>query len=135
MMQRYTISQSINYIFHEIRLPNRERTRLINDGLTSIEALVNMYGHNIKSFRTYLEGLNKTFASSSTAANRVYYTPIIITKLIGVLFYFSHCVETLHKMPDVLSIDNDIIVENYEHWKSFSKVVDPDEDADEITIP
>ena len=48
--QHYTNSQSINYIFHEIRLPNRERTRLINDGLTSIETLVNMYGHNIKSF-------------------------------------------------------------------------------------
>ena len=38
-------------------------------------------------------------------------------------------------MPDVLSVDNDLIIENYEHQKSFSKEVDSEEDTDEITIP
>jgi len=133
--ERFTNTQSINYIFHEIGLSNPERVRLINDGMTSVQALVNMYGHNIKHFCTYLEGLNKTFASANQVANRVYYTPIIISKLMGVLFYFSHCVETLHKMPDVLSFDNAFIVENYEHWKSFSKEVDTDQDTEDITVP
>ena len=135
LSERYTHAQSINFIFHEIGLTNPERVRLINDGMISVQALVNMYGHNIKDFRTYLEGLNKTFASASVAANRVYYTPVIISKLMGVLFYFSHCVETLHRMPDVLSVDNAFIIENYEHWKSFPKEVDTDEDSEDIIIP
>ena len=133
--ERYTNAQSIAYIFHQIGLRNPERVRLINDGLTSVQALVNMYQHNVKGFRTYLEGLNKTFATASTVANRVYYTPVIISKLMGVLFYFGHCVETLHVMPDVLSVDDAFIIENYEHWKSLSKELDTDDDTEDITIP
>jgi hypothetical protein len=52
--QRYVAEMGIIHLFEEMELPGPERTRLITDGLTTIQDLVNQYGYDIKSFKDYI---------------------------------------------------------------------------------
>ena len=132
---RYSHEMGIVHIFEEINLGGAERNRFFNDGLNSVGALVETYGYDVKSFKVYLESLNKTFATAGAIADRVYFTPPIIMKLCGALFYFNHCVYTLHAIPDVMEADGDFLLENYEHYSAITKEKDDDEDDSEVRIP
>ena len=134
LKEKYSHAQGLLSIFEEIGLDPPERTRLISDGLVTIEDMVNQYGYDIKSFYRYLENLNKTFATAANPADRVYYNPPAISMLCGALFYFNHCVHTLHALPDVSEATGQFLQENYDHYKSMVKE-SKDDDDDDIDIP
>ena len=132
---RYSDDMSIIFIFEELNLGNSERTRLINDGITSISAMVEQYGYDIKSFQNYLQNLNKIFATAPNLADRVYLSPPVIMQLCGALFYFNHCVNSLHIIPDIMSADGTFLSENYDHFKVLTNEIIEDEEEEEIEIP
>ena len=132
---RYTDDMGIVFFFEELNLGNAERDRLWNDGIQSVGELVDQYGYDIKSFQTYLQNLNKTFATAANPADRVYLSPPVIKQLCGALFYFNHCVNTLHIIPDILVTDGTFLMENYEQFQMLSGENDDDEEDDNIDIP
>jgi hypothetical protein len=93
---RYSNDMSIHHVFEELNLNNSERACLLNVGLTPVQDLVDQHGYDIKAFITYLQTLNKTFATATAVATRVYFSPPIIAQFAGLLFYFNHCINTLH---------------------------------------
>ena len=108
MAQSLTITQKYsNAIFFtdlldEIGLDGTQRAKLVNDGFTTMETLVNHYKvSGPKEFEKYLRDLNRTFATASTQALRVYYNPGIMNRLVGCLNYLRHAVHSLHKIPDM----------------------------------
>ena len=111
--KRYTDPLVMVFIFEELDLGIPERDRFVNDGLSSVNAMVDQYGYDVKSLQTYLQNLNKTFATAHTVADRVYFSPPNIMKLSGALFYFNHCINTLHSVPDVMEASEDHLMENY----------------------
>ena len=52
-----------------------------------------------KGFENHLTSLNKKFASSITATLRVYFTPIHVSRLVVVVHYYNHAVNSLHLHP------------------------------------
>ena len=133
--ERYEHAMGLIHIFETIGLGNSQRVRLIDDGLSTIQDLIHQYGYDIKSFSSYLQNLNKTFATSA-AATRVYYSPPEISQLCGGLFYFNHCVNSLHIVPDVLQVDSDFLQDNYDHYKQLIADQDnDDDDAEDIDLP
>ena len=115
---RYSHEQGIFYIFGVIGLQNAERARLFNDGLASVADLVDHYGYDTKLFYTYLLNLNKTYAMAQNPADRVRITPPAIKRLVGLLYHYTHCVLTLHAIPDVLEIDENALMDSYDLYKS-----------------
>ena len=132
--ERYSDSQGLVYIFEQMNLGNNERDRIFNDSLTTISEIVDQYNYDIKSFMQYLQNLNKTFASAG-AANRIYFSPPAISQLCGCLFYYNHCVNTLHIIPDVMEVDIESLQSNYSHYKELNSTEDDDSDAEDVEIP
>ena len=132
---QYSANMGIVFLFEELNLGNAERDRLWNDGIQAVGDMVDQYGYDIKSFQTYLQNLNKTFATAANPADRVYLSPQVIMQLCGALFYFNHCVNTLYIIPDVTSADGTFLMENYDHFKTLSGESKDDEDDDDIDIP
>ena len=135
LMERYEDPNSLVFIFDQIGLGNNERARITNDGLDTLEKIVNHYGYDVKGFKTYLINLNKTFEAAA-ATNRVYYSPKHITELCGCLFYFNHALNTLHAIVDVTQMDSDFFRENYVHYTRLTKEAeDEDSDQEEVDVP
>lgn len=135
LMERYENDMGLIYVFEEIGLGNNERVRIINDGLNSIQEIVNQYGYDVKSFKTYLQNLNKTFANA-TGVNKVYYSPKTISELCGCLFYFNHCLNTLHIIPDVMQVDAVFLKDNDIHGNRLIKEAnDEDSDHEDVDLP
>ena len=132
--ERYSDSQGLVYIFEQMNLGNNERDRIFDDSLTTISEIVDQYNYDIKSFMQYLQNLNKTFASAG-AANRIYFSPPVISQLCGCLFYYNHCVNTLHIIPDVMEVDIEFLQSNYSHYKELNSTEDDDSDAEDVEIP
>ena len=100
--QRYADVEQWEALLERIGLNLRHRTRLVSDGFTSLNVLVQHYKiAGPKAFETYLKDLNKTFATANTNAIRVYYNPMIIKRLCGILYYFRTIVLGMHMICDI----------------------------------
>ena len=67
LTERYEDKQGLFFIFDEMNLPDPERRRIVNNGITSIDALAEQFCYNVEGFESHLLQLNKTFATSTDA--------------------------------------------------------------------
>ena len=139
IQERFEDEPSFDQFLTVIGLTDRQRQRIIQDGFHTMRSLVEHYKvPGPKQFETYLKDLNKTFATASTVALRIYFSPGVINRLVGCLNYFRHLVYTFHSIADLDSIDMDtanifadLWIENESGWRKSS---DGKEDED-IEIP
>ena len=106
---------------------------LRNDGFDSMIAIIDLHSNDVEGFKKYLMNLNKTFASSTNAQLRVYFSPVNISRLVGVVYYFNHSINTFHRLPDLLLIDEDISTASSLHYRQSS--IEKDDDDVQIDIP
>lgn len=129
---RYRSAARFTGFLTRIGCGRNERQRLSNDSFTTMESLVKSYAYKTSGFKSYLSTLNKTLAN---ADNPVFFTPIIISRLLGTLYYFDQSANTFHQIPDIDYIDStkaDELAESYSH----TTLDDSDEDDDNtIKIP
>ena len=113
-----------------------QRVKLVNDGFTTTDTLVNHYKvSGPKEFEKYLRDLNRTFATASTQALRVYYNPGIMNRLVGCLNYFRHAVHSLHKIPDMDLVTLNFSIELGQIYTDHQIKFDDNEDETEIPLP
>lgn len=135
IVERFTSEDDFRNMMAEIGVGNNEIERIVRDGFTSMERLVIQYKFKFNEFEEYLKSLNKTFASSTVARTRVYFSPPILSNLVGTLFYASTCYNGLHSYIDISLIDS---VDASEYYKIYSDLRDSEslESEDlEIKIP
>ena len=130
--QLFDDENGLRLMLNTIGVNLRERNKLIADGFTSMKTIIELHANDVAGFKSYLLNLNKTFASSSTVALRVYFTPINVSRLVGVVHYFNHAVNSFHKIPDILMIDTDDAADYAAHFRTSS--AEPDDDVD-VDIP
>lgn len=87
--QKYSNAIYFTDLLDTIGLDGPQQAKLVNDGFTTMETLVNHYkASGPKEFEKYLHDINRTFATASTQALQVYYSPGITNRLVGCLNYF-----------------------------------------------
>lgn len=131
-LQLYDDENGLRLMLDSIGVDIRERNKLVDDGFGSMMSIIELHTNDTSGFKTYLLNLNKTFASSSTAGLRVYFTPINVSRLVGVVHYFNHAVNSFHTVPDILNIDGDDAAEFSAHYRA--SLSESDDDVD-VTIP
>ena len=119
--QRYSHLMGIVIMMDLAGVKQRERLHIVNDGFDSIQTLVEHYANDIKGFKSYLESLNKAFASARVATDKVYFTPPVMSKFVGAVHYFNQAVNTYHMIPDVLQLTQARIVSYSLHYKSTNE--------------
>lgn len=132
----YNNEMAFRLMMNTIGVSMRERNKIIADGFTSLATIISHHKNDVKGFETYLSTLNKTFASASTVALRVYFSPVIIARFVGVVHYFNQSVNSFHTIPDQLYFDTDDASEYASHYRDFRTRFKKNEDTDdEIKIP
>ena len=130
----YRNPMAFQIMLNTIGVPDRERARITNDGFTHMHELVAHYANDVTGFKKYLENLNKTFATADVTL-KVYFTPPVTSKLIGVMHYFNVAVNGYHKIPDINTITAIESSGFGRCYQDFIKKKDLDDDDDDLDIP
>ena len=130
---RYDNNATFISLLTRIGIPTRERNKLVNDGFTTLKLLVNQYSADISELTKYLKDLNETFGSSTTTL-RVNFTPFLISRIIGLTFYYTFCVKSLHTIPDPDLVDTDNVVNYYMFYNHEFKMMKENEDDEETSL-
>ena len=121
--ERYEDDTTFTYLSTRIQIPVREKNKLVNDGFTSLDLLVDQYSSDINEVSVYLKDLNKTFgARPTTSGQQVNYTPFIISRIVGLTFYYAFCVKALHTIPDPDLIETEHVMEYYKFYIQDDRV-------------
>ena len=110
-----------------------QRNHVSNDGFDSMKAIIDLHSNDVEGFKKCLTNPNKTFASSTNEQLRVYFSPVNTSRLVGVVNYFNHAINTFHRLPDLLLIDEDISTASLLHYRQSS--IEKDDDDVQIDIP
>ena len=109
ILERYEDPVAFSAFATAIGLNATQYNKLVQDGFNSMKDLVD---HHLvfgpKALEKYLQDVNKTFATASTVALRVYFNPILVNRLAEFLNYYMHTVHSLHTISDILDINVDI---------------------------
>jgi hypothetical protein len=130
--QLYNHEMALRIMLNAIGVAERERNRLIDDGFTSMKTIMDLHPNDVAGFQSYLKNLNKTFASSGNENLQVYFSPVNISRLVGVTHYFNHSINSFHMIPDILMVDSDDASDYATHYREFIK--EP-EDEVEVKVP
>ena len=104
---RYSEDASFELLLTRLSLGPNEINRIQNNGFRDMSLLVEHFAYDVKGFKDHLTSLNKSFASA-TAARRVYFNPIMMNRLLGILHYVDQAVHTYHTIPDIDALDADL---------------------------
>ena len=78
-----------------------ERNSFETAGFTTMEILPLQFKMNVKSFKFYVENLNKTFAAAGNANIRVSSSPIKLKRIVGVVECYDQSLCAYHTIPDI----------------------------------
>lgn len=131
-LTRYRNQNSFTLMLTRIGCGRNESERLVNDGINTMQAVVNLYTYNTKGFKTHLNFLNKSFGNN--VANPVYFTPIVITRLLGILYHFDQAVHTFHSVPEINHI-NAARADELSRFYSDSILLNDDDDDLDVKVP
>ena len=137
--ERFSDADQFTAFLMRIGLSEAQRKRLIEDDFETMEELVEHFQFSTGSeIEAYLIGINKTFGNASQADRRVYFSPVIIGRIIGAILYFCHGLYTFHTIPDISEIDLERAVElsyNYHQGRRPKNDDDSDDEDLDTSLP
>ena len=89
---------------------------------------------DVESFKEYLKSLNKTFGSAGEGL-RVYYSPVVINRLVGLLYYFNIAVQHMHVVPKLSIIQAAQATAWGRLYQDSIKTKETDIGQDDVKIP
>ena len=72
--------------------------KLQDDDFLFMNIICEEFKDDIASFEEYLKSLNKTFGSAGEGL-RIYYSPVVINRLVGLMYYFNIAVQHMYMIP------------------------------------
>ena len=101
---RYSDQNTLLCLLNRIGCDYRNKFRMLHNGFNTVQSIVDHYGDDIDGFLKQLKNDNKTWSSNQSVMMRSYYTPIVIARLVGILYYANAGINILHQIPDVHAI-------------------------------
>jgi hypothetical protein len=133
--QRYSDQNVFLCMLSRIGCDVKERFRFLHDGFNTMESLVEHFNDDIDAFKKHLTNSNKTWLNHTLTRMRSFYTPVLINKLLGVLYYYHTAVHLFHNIPDLNLIDDATAATYGRTYNQNSIEKDNDGDIDKIELP
>jgi hypothetical protein len=130
--ERYNNREAFNSVLINVGVQEPARRIVIDDGIDTISTLVDLYKEDIDRFEAYLKGINKTYA---TANPPVRISPLIIGRLIGILFIYAVSTEVLHNIPDPINITQRMSQQYGNNYRQFKSAKSSDNEDNDIKLP
>ena len=136
VINRFDGEQGLVDVLHELGVGKNERDRIVDDGFDSMRSIVNQYENDPEGMRGYLKQLNKAFGSSPDDDLRIYFSPPVMSRMIGLLHYSNVCFYSYHVIPDMNEVTIPLAMEYYKTYQGLKELVAQESDADlDITVP
>ena len=107
ILTQYSSDVSFKYLLTILGVAAKERSQFTSDRFTSMSLLVKYFAYDVRSIKSHLHALNKTFANTFTA-RMIYFNLICTNFLVGVLYYFTQAINTFHTILNIDTIDQDM---------------------------
>ena len=134
ILTRFTDNGQFEDLLDRVGLGINEKAQFTTDGFTDISLLVKHFSYDVKAFKSHLQSLNKTFANAALA-RRMYFNPIQMNRLLGILNYFNHSINTFHTIPDILLVTSDLADTLGSEYVSTLRKNDIPDDIASIKLP
>ena len=136
VIETFTSEQGFRNLMNTCGIPQTAANKIITDGFANTNDLVKQYESDIDDFASYLKSINKAFGNVTTRNARIYFSPPMMSRFIGALFYCSVCYYNLHVIPDISLITGDFANDNYKLRKKLTSSESQNLETDiEIKIP
>lgn len=112
VIDTFTAEQGFRNLMNACGIRQAAANKIITDGFANMNDLVKQYETDIDDFTSYLKSINKAFGNASRNV-RIYFSPPLMSRFIGALFYCSVCYYNLHVIPDISLITGDFANDNY----------------------
>ena len=132
--QRYSDQNAFLCMLERIGCGVKERFRLLHDGFDNMQSLVDHFNDDIEAFHKHLTNSNKTWLNNSLVRMRAFFTPIMISRLTGALYYYHSAVHLFHSIPDLNLVDANAASNYGRIYLQHSQVKDNDGDIDKIEL-
>lgn len=132
--QHFSDTNAFLSMLHHIGCGFKEQFCLLHDRFNSMQALVNHFGDNINSFKKHLTTSNKTWLNHSLARMHTLFTPMLISRLVGALYYFYTTVHLFHSIPDINIVDATTASKYGRIYHQHSESKDDDINIDKIEL-
>ena len=130
--QRYQDERVFEAVLTNIGVPVQVQDVIIGDGINKLSTLVELYKEDIDSFEAYLKGINKAYNNANPP---IRISPLIMGRLIGVLFVFAVSVEILHHVPDPINITLQMAQDYGNHYRRYKSFKSSENDDDDVKLP
>ena len=128
--QRYSDQDSFTDLLEQIGVAADACNKMVEDDFTSMKSLVGIYNNDMDGFHSYLKSINKTYGGRAT--QRIRFSPIVMKRLIGVLFHFTQSVGCFHCIPNMDNINADVCFDFIEVYEAHVSRKDFEGDKDGI---
>lgn len=134
--EAYNTEQGIVDVMDTFDIRQVAIDRIVEDGFNSINALVQQYESGVEGFHSYLKSINKTFGVNPDPDLRVYFSPPLMSRMLGALFYCNICYYRFHQIPDIRLITQDTASASYKAYEDLhnSEKNESEQDID-VQIP
>ena len=131
----YDDDNAFLFMLDRIGCGYKERFRLLHDGFDSMESLVEHFQGDIENFRKQLINGNKIWMNNNSQRMRAFFSPVLINKLVGIMYYMNTAVKTFHCIPDINLIDSVAATEYANAYKSTLLDEDQEDEMKETKLP
>ena len=133
--QSYTNKNAFLCMLDCIGCEYKERFRLLHDGFNTIKTLVDHFQGNMEEVKKHLTNSNKTWMNNTVIRMRAFYSPVLINKLVGVVYYFQTSVNILHTIPNINAITPKTAASYASAYSNSLLDDDQDDEASKIELP
>ena len=130
--RRYSNQQVFEVVLQNIGVPDPLSQILIGDGIDTISTLVDLYKEDVDAFETYLKTINKTYNNANPP---VRVSPLVMGRLIGLLFVYVVSTEILHSIPDPINVTQRMAQDYGNHYKRYKGYKSNSNDDEDVKIP
>ena len=130
--ERYSDQQVFVTVLRNIGVSDPLTQVLTNDGIDTISTLVDLYKEDVDSFETYLKSINKTYNNANPP---VRVSPLVMGRLIGLLFVYVVSTEILHSIPDPINVTQRMAQDYGNHYRRYKAYKSNSNDEDEVKLP
>jgi len=102
---------------------------------STMKELVSHFTYDMSGYKPHLTQLNKTFRVSNDPVLRFYYTPVVISRLLSLLYFIEQSVNTYHIIPDINEMDLQVSKDYADIYRAILNKKDHDDQEKDVTVP
>ena len=104
IIDRFEGEQGLVDVLYALGVGDNERNKIVSDGLDSTEVLIDQFENDVNGFAGYIKAINKAFGSVQNEEGRIFFSPAVTSRCIGLLHYASAAYYCFHLIPDLENV-------------------------------